>query len=178
LLKAYNNLQQNFTRKCQKISEVQKQVPKKVTKKLLKKIETIKLPPAYEQEDWRSKVAVFLTENNRAKGFSREISNEIMKDPELQENPKMLDIAWSRVLAKNYKSPDQIVGDSSFMENYVFSNENIKKQIISSYINEITKQKSPSVIGSGIKGGMSLLTKSSKPSSLNDAKILAEKMFK
>lgn len=177
LLKAYNNLQAEFTRKCQKLSEIQKQFAEKGDNETSEKDET-NLPPAYEREDWRSKVAVFLTENERAKGFSRQISDEILKDPELQANPNMLEIAWSRVLAKNYKSPDQIISDSSFMENYVLSNEDIKKQILSSYINEIKNNKQPSVIGSGIKGGMSLLTKGSKPANLNDAKILAQKMFK
>src|SRR5574344_1723568 len=80
LLKAYNNLQAEFTRKCQKLSEIQKQVPEKGDNETSHEDETKKLPPAYEQEDWRSKVAVFLTENERAKGFSREISDEILKD--------------------------------------------------------------------------------------------------
>jgi hypothetical protein len=101
-----------------------------------------------------------------------------LKDPGLQANPNMLDIAWAKVLAKNYKSPEQIIGDSSFMENFILSNESIKKKIITSYIDEIQTKKTPSVIGSGVKGGMSLLTKGSKPSSLNDAKVLVEKMFK
>lgn len=177
LLKAYNNLQAEFTRKCQKLSEIQKQNTKKDDIESLKeKIEI--LSPEFEQENWRSKVAVFLTENDKAKGFSREISNEILKDPGLQSNPNMLDIAWARVIARNYKSPEQIIGDSSFMESYILSNENIKKQIISSYISELTNKKTPSVIGSGVKGGMSLLTKGSRPSSLDDAKALAEKMLK
>jgi hypothetical protein len=178
LLKAYDNLQAEFTRKCQKLSEIQKQTVDKDLKETSVEDETGNISPAFEKEDWRSKVAVFLTENDRAKGFSRDISDEILKDPGLQKNPNMLDIAWARVLAKNYKSPDQIAGDSSFMENYVFSNENIKKQIISSYISEVTKQKTPPVIGSGIKGGASLLTKTNRPASLNDAKVLAEKLFK
>ena len=140
LLKAYNNLQAEFTRKCQKLSEIQKQITEKDDIKPLKK-EIEVLSPEFEKEDWRSKVAVFLTENDKAKEFSREISNEILKDPELQSNPNMLDIAWARVISKNYKSPEQIIGDSSFMENYIFSNENIKKQIISSYISELTNKK-------------------------------------
>lgn len=178
LLKAYNNLQAEFTRKCQKLSEVQKQFSEKGDQETSVKDETKDLSPEYEREDWRSKVAVFLTENDRAKGFSREISNEILKDPALKANPNMLDIAWARVLAKNYKSPDQIVSDSSFMQDYVLSNDEIKKQIINSYISEVSNKQSPFVIGSGTKGGMSLLTKTRKPSTLNDAKNLVEKMFK
>ncbi len=178
LLNAYNNLQAEFTRKCQKLSEIQKQISEKDEQETSLKDETKNSSPVYEQEDWRSKVATFLMTNDRARGFSREISDEILKNPELQANSNMLDIAWTRVLARNYKSPDQIASDSSFMENYILSNENIKKQIISSYLNEVKKQNSPSVIGSGIKGGMSLLTKSNKPSNLNDAKVIVEKLFK
>lgn len=178
LLKAYNNLEAEFTRKCQKLSEIQKKISEKGGNETSEKDETKVLPPEYEREDWRSKVAVFLTENERAKGFSREISEEILKDPALKINQNMLDIAWARVLAKNYKSPDQIVSDSSFIQNYVLSNDEIKKQIINSYINEVSSKRSPFIIGSGTKGGMSLLTKGCKPSTLNDAKNLVEKMFK
>ena len=107
-----------------------------------------------------------------------EISDEILKDAELQSSPNMLDIAWARVLAKNYKTPDQIISEDSFLENYILSNEQIKNKIMNSYISEVNKRKSPSVIGSGIKGGVSLLTKGGKPSTLNDAKVLAEKMLR
>ncbi len=178
LLKAYNNLQSEFTRKCQKLSEIQKQTAEKGEIETSQNDETKESSPAFESDDWRSQVAEFLTHNEKAKSFSREISNEILEDPELQKSKSMLDIAWARVLSKNYRTPAQIAKDENFMENYILSDENIKKKVLGSYLTELQKHQAPPVIGSGIKGGMSLLTKSNKPANLNDAKILVEKLFK
>lgn len=177
LLNAYNSLQAEFTRKCQKLSEIQKQnAEKEINETSLKKDEPQNISPAFEQENWQSEVAKFLLKNDTAKEFSREISNEILKDKTLQNSPNMLEIAWARVISKNYKSPKELATEKSFMNEYVLSNENIKKQVIGDYLKEL--KKAPPVIGSGIRGGGTLFAKSNKPSSLSDAKILAEKLFK
>ena len=175
LVNAYNNLQAEFTRKCQKLSEIQKEFAEKEIKETSKD-ETENVSPAYENENWRTRVAEFLMQNEQAKEFSREISNEILNDKNLQNLPDMLEIAWGRVLPKNYKTPDKLASESSFMEKFVLSNDDVKKKVIGNYLDEI--RKAPPVIGSGIKGGISLLTKTSKPNNLNDAKALAEKFFK
>ena len=175
LVNAYNNLQAEFTRKCQKLSEIQKEFAEKETHETSED-ETKPVSPAYENEDWRTRVAEFLVQNEQAKEFSREISNEILKDENLRNSPDMLEIAWGRVLSKNFKTPDKLASESSFMEKFVLSNDDVKKKVIGNYLDEI--RKAPPVIGSGIKGGISLLTKTSKPNNLSDAKALAEKFFK
>lgn len=175
LVNAYNNLQAEFTRKCQKLSEIQKEFAEKETHETSED-ETKPVSPAYENEDWRTRVAEFLVQNEQAKEFSREISNEILKDENLRNSPDMLEIAWGRVLSKKFKTPDKLASESSFMEKFVLSNDDVKKKVIGNYLDEI--RKAPPVIGSGIKGGISLLTKTSKPNNLSDAKALAEKFFK
>ncbi len=175
LVNAYNNLQAEFTRKCQKLSEIQKQIAEKEIEETSLKDETKEISPAFMQEDWRSRVSEFLQKNERASEFSREISNEILQDKNLQTSPNMLEIAYGRVLAKKYKTPDQIASESSFMEKYVLSNEDVRRKIFGSYLSQI--QKAPHVIGAEIKGGVSLLPKKSKPETLNEAKILAEKFL-
>ncbi len=177
LVKAYNNLQAEFTRKCQKLSEVQKQIAEKeIHETSSKQDETKEITPAFETENWRSSVAKFLQQNEKAREFSREISNEILQDKSLQTSPNMLEIAWGRVLSKNFKTPEQIAKESSFMDKYVLNNEDVKRKIFGNYLSQI--QKAPHVIGNEIKGGISLLSKKTKPTNLNDAKSIAVKFFK
>ena len=176
LVNAYNNLQAEFTRKCQKLSEIQKHLAEKETIETSLKDETENVSPAFMQENWRNKVAEFLQKNERASEFSREISKEILDDKSLQTSPNMLEIAWGRVLSKNFKTPEQIASENSFMEKYVLTNEEVSKKVFGNYLSQI--QKAPHVIGGEIKGGLSLFSKKNKPQSLDDAKILAEKLFK
>ena len=172
LLEAYNNLQREFTKKCQKLSELEKHSADN------ENVQKEDVSPAYEKNEWRKEVAEFLTKNKEAKAFSKEISDEIIKDPLLQKSSNMLEIAWSRVLAKNYRSPQELATDNNFMQNFVLGNEEVKKQVFSSYMNDILKNHSPSLIGSGMKGGKPAISASSKPINLDDAKNLVLKMFK
>ena len=176
LLEAYNNLQREFTKKCQKLSELEKQHADNAQKETSLIEETENIAPAFENKEWRSNVADFLRKNEHARGFAREISEEILNDPALQKSNNMLEIAWSRVLSKNYKTPEQIATDSSFLQNFVLGNEEVKKQVFSSYMNDV--QSAPNLIGSGMRGGKSALSVSSKPINLDDAGTLALKFFK
>ena len=62
------------------------------------------------------------------------------------------------------------------MEEFVLSNDEVKKRVLGSYLNEI--RSAPNVIGSSARGGETLFKRVSKPTSLNDAKALAEKLLK
>ena len=174
LLEAYNNLQREFTKKCQRLSELEKNSADNENVSM----QTEVISPAFEKSEWRSVVAEFLTKNEGAKGFSKEISDEILKDPALQKSGNMLEIAWSRVLAKNYRTPEDLASDNNFMQNYVLGNEEVKKQVFSSYLSDVSKNFSPSLIGSGMRGGKSTVSMSSKPNNIADAGNLALKMFK
>lgn len=176
LVKAYNNLQAEFTRKCQKLSEIQKQFAEKEVEETSVKDETVKISPAFENDNWQEEVAKFLQENENAKQFSREISSEILKDKALQSSPNMLELAWARVLSKNFKTPKQMAEESSFISEFVLSNEEVKKQVFGNYLKDL--KAAPPVIGNYVKGGGTLISKVSKPSSLSDAKVLAERFFK
>ena len=178
LLEAYNNLQREFTKKCQKLSEFEKNMADNEGKETSLKDETNNTSPVYENQKWRSVVADFLSSNEYARGFSKEISEEILKDPNLQKSNNMLEIAWSRVLAKNFKTPEQIASDNNFVQNFVLSNEEVKKQVFSSYLTELNARQTPSLIGSGMKGGKAMISKSNKPSTLQDANEIVLKLFK
>ena len=176
LLEAYNNLQREFTKKCQKLSELEKQQTDNV-KLETSQDETKNKAPVYENLNWRSKVADFLSSNEYARKFSKEISAEIINDQNLQSSENMLEIAWSRVLAKNFKTPEQIASDNNFMQNFVLGNEEVKKQVFNSYVSELNSVNVPNLIGAGFKGGKNMITKSNKPTSLKDANQIVLNLF-
>ena len=77
LLSAYNSLQAEFTRKSQRLSELEKQAAEQndAVQQACKTANT----PLYERENWSEIVADFLSSNEDAKPYSKESCNEIME---------------------------------------------------------------------------------------------------
>ncbi len=172
LLTAYNNLQAEFTRKCQRLSELEKQEQEVPAKE-----EMEDKTPVFETEDWQSKVTTFLEQNKDAKKYANEISNYILNDPELQNDKNALDIAWAKVVSQKYKSPESIVSDDKFVDDFVMSNEQIKQKIISQYIQDLEKNKLPPFVTQKQGGNVTFQTEK-KATTLDEAKRLVEAILK
>lgn len=172
LLTAYNNLQAEFTRKCQRLSELEKQEQEVPAKE-----EMEDKTPVFETEDWQSKVTTFLEQNKDAKKYANEISNYILNDPELQNDKNALDIAWAKVVSQKYKSPESIVSDDKFVDDFVMSNEQIKQKIISQYIQDLEKNKLPPFVTQKQGGNVTFQTEK-KATTLDEAKKLVEAILK
>lgn len=166
LLSAYNNLQAEFTKKCQKLSELEKQ-----------NIQTQQAPePVFMNENWSDKVTEFLNQNQDAKNYASEISEYILKNPNLSNKENALEIAWANVIQKNYISPEKMVGDDLFVEKYIMQNQNLKQKILNEYIKQIQTTTPPPVI-STTSGGNIAFAKQKQPLSLSEAKSLVEEIF-
>ena len=159
LLKAYNNLQAEFTKKCQKLSALENEKNKTI----------------FYEEDWNKRVANFLEKNPEAKKYSKEISEKILNSPELKSSENALELAWSSIAMKNYVEPEKVAGDKTFWNSYIFNNEEIKKQVLENYLKEI--KTAPPVI-SGSRGAKLSSKEEYAPKNLNDAKKIVEKFFK
>lgn len=172
LLDAYNELQGEFTRKCQKLSEAEKK---------LQECESKEKPENSEDEHsiefvWNTKISEFLQSHKNASDFVDEITDEIMNDELLSSSEDGLEKAYSRVLEKNYKSAEELVNDENFLENYVFSNEKIKNKIIKEYVNSLQPYQNPiNVNNSGVTRGVAT---GNRVNNLDDAKRIVESMFK
>lgn len=162
LLSAYNSLQAEFTRKCQRLSELEKNEQK--------------VEPIFCKSDWQSKVSNFLAENQDAKKFASEISQEILSNPSLQNSENALDIAWAKVVSKKYKSPDDVINDDKFVNDFVLSNEQIKQKVLSKYIKDIESRKIPPLVTSSQGGDIAFPT-SKKANTLSEARELVEAIF-
>ena len=159
LLKAYNNLQVEFTKKCQKLSALENEKNKTI----------------FYEEDWNKRVANFLEKNPEAKKYSKEISEKILNSPELKSSENALELAWSSIAMKNYVEPEKLASDKTFLNSYIFNNEEIKKKVLENYLKEI--KTAPPVI-SGSRGAKLSSKEDYAPKNLNDAKKIVEKFFK
>ena len=173
LLDAYNELQGEFTRKCQKLSEVEK----KLQESELKCVPEQQEAKLSENEfAWQSKISEFLQSHEKASDFVEEITNEIISDEDLKNQEDGLEKAYSRVLEKKYSKTEELVEDEEFLEKFIFSNEKIKNKIIKEYVNSLQFFQSPiNINNSGVTRGVA---SSNNVSSLEDAKRVVENMFK
>ena len=163
LYKAYNELQSEFTRKCQRLSELEQ-----------KSQDNAVIAPSENETSWQDQVGDFIKNHRLAKLYSKEISNELLNDDSLKNNKHGLEIAYSKVLESKFKSNEEIINDEAFLNDYVFNNENIKKQIINNYINSLNKV--PTVLSSG--ASMVTFAPTHSPTSLEEAKSMVEDMLK
>lgn len=167
LLKAYNNLQAEFTKKCQAISEMKSKIENDEEKNSL---------PIYHRQDWAERVGLFLEKNKEAQPFAKQIAETILKDENLAKNESALEIAFAKIASSNYISPQKVIEDENFVENYVLNNDKIKKAVLNLYIKDISSKKSPSVIGS--KAGTSqVLYKTPSANTLSEAKQIVKQML-
>ena len=73
LEEAYINLQSEFTRKCQKLSELEKENSN--LKEVENKTTEQKLEPFYEKAEWNDYVKQFLKDNDSAKNYATDDSD-------------------------------------------------------------------------------------------------------
>ena len=162
LLEAYNNLQSEFTKKCQALSKLQNEDNRKL--------------PLFMEEDWDNRVKSFLENNPQAKEFSDCISKKILSDREIVMSENPLQLAWESVMKENFKSPKKLMEDPEFIEEYVLKNTEIKKKIIDEYFKGLNVSTSP-IVMTGVGGG-SVLTPPNRPKTLKDANRIATEMLK
>ncbi len=133
--------------------------------------------PLYLSDDWSAAVTKFFETNEKAYKFSKEIAKEILSDKALANNPSSLEIAYMRVLEKNYVNKDDLLMNEHFVDELVLKNEKIVQKIIQNYLKAIKEKSSPTLITGKKVSGVGL-TPQDKPKNLEEAKKLMELIFK
>lgn len=161
LMKAYNNLHSEFTKKCQTLNELLREN---------KNVDNA-IAPTFENNNWQENVDKFLKTHPQAKSFTKQITEEISSDKVFYSGENSLEIAYSKVLEKeNSRLADALNGEN--LLNLI--NEETKEQIINDYLKQVNS--SPFLITS--KGGNNVVTSYKKPYSVNEAGEMAKKLFK
>ena len=165
LYSAYNNLQAEFTKKCQKLSELQKSVEQNC--------EMIESSPVldYMSEDWECQVSNFLKIHPEAKDYASKISEEKLKEPSLS-----LEQSYDRVLAREYREPKKLIEDDEFLNTYIFNSEKIKNKVLQDYFSSLENNPIPTLMSKG--AGAITAGQPEKVDSLVEAGKLAINLFK
>ena len=133
LLHAYGELEKEFTRRSQR----------------LKELENASREPFRTDEDWKAAVDKFFEETPSAKVFAKDIANEIISHPELKQNKNCLNIALTRALVSKFRTPEQMMNDGQFLKDYVLTSQAVKDAVIAEYLQGLKAGEPPFVLGGG-----------------------------
>ena len=194
LLTAYNNLQAEFTRKCQLLKSLQQdkidgenkpadstedseieENNEKITKNSENNDENAKLSSDLSaggeennQDDYLQSLSQFLEENELAKDYAEEIENYLQGNR--IKNP--YEDAWANVVLNHIK----VKQSDPLISRYVLTSDDVKNKIIENYLKELSNQKPPYVISS--QGGQRVSgVIPDSPKTLEEAKKLVNNMF-
>lgn len=158
LLKAYNSLQTEFTKKSQKLSELENSNTE------------------FTREERLTKAIKQLEQNhNIATRFSNEIKTAL-QDKETGDYETCVKDELIKNLAKTYKTADEYIADEEFLNKFVYSNKNIRDNIIRDYLTSLTNI-TPVKVMSNISGSIPV-SPPNIPTTIKDAGRLAKNIIK
>lgn len=157
LLKAYSNLEAEFTKKSQKLAALEIE-SEKIKNEVSKQAET------------ERKVDEFVTRFEAIKPFSSALKESLIKD----ENCNLYEVAMG-ILTNNYKSAESFIKDEEFLNNYIYSNNQIKEKILKDYVSKVT-QNSPIKVETS--SSSISLTPPRVPKTIKEAGMMAKSIIK
>lgn len=188
LLNAYTHLQAEFTRKSQKLAELEKKanadsLSQKQSALQPSETETIL---ASENKDCiaspeidssvSDKILQFVLENPNAKDYIEDIKQEIENQTQLLNIDGGLGIAFRLAQEKRKYTPAELM-QSAQMQQYILSDKNITTKIIDEYIKSLAEQKTAPKIMSGNSKAMVFSPNENQPQTLADANKIFSKML-
>ena len=117
-------------------------------------------------------MAKFLESNFDASSYADEIKQRFQSVNIKNSDP--FAVAWAEVLISHIKEGDKL--SDPIINQYVLSDENVRKKIVEDYLVQLNKSKPPIVISSQSGERLSGVMPDS-PKTLDDAKRLVGKMF-
>lgn len=152
LLEAYENLEKEFTKKCQRLSELEKDKTQEENNLNLE-IDT--------------KLKAFLSDNGEATSYSEMLKEKVLNDDSLKKMDDPFSYVWAEMVFDRLKGSNN--SDENILTDYIMNNEKIKNMVIENYVNQLTENKSPiKISSSGKRVATSVVTQ--KPETLSDAK--------
>lgn len=118
LVKAYNSLQAEFTKKSQRVSELENQI------KPVEKLDKIK-----------AIVTRWTSEYSCLEPFSEQLRENLSaQEGDLE---KLAEQNVINMLAEKIVTPESLVKDKDFLLNYVFNNEEVKSAFLTEYLSKL-----------------------------------------
>lgn len=158
LFDAYNNLQSEFTRKCQKLAEIEKE-------------KTAQESSASAEEN---SLREFLSKNQEAVVYVDELKTRVLNDEKLQKEKDPYGTAWAGFLYEKLTSPNR--SQEPIVKDFVLKDEKLKNLVIENYVLQLQKQNAPIVMSSN-SGERVTKVATPKPDSFENAKSVALDIF-
>jgi len=158
LLKAYNSLQTEFTKKSQRLSELENS-----------KTEFTR------EEKINKAIEELIQSHDIAQNFKDNIKSAV-KDIDSDDYKQVVKDELLKNLARNYKSPNQYIEDEEFVKQYIYNNQQIRDNIIREYLTDLTNT-SPVKVVSNISGSIPI-SPPNVPATIQDAGKLAKNIIK
>lgn len=192
LLNAYTSLQAEFTRKSQKLKELEKQVntdtlsPKESA--LQPQTDKSSNVTASENKDCittgqslenkvNNSLIAFVETNAEATEYLEDIKNELLESSELLDMGGGIEIAYRLAKEKHKSLPAELVTDAQFIQEYILSNPQITSMVIDEYIKSLAQKNITPKIMSGQSKAMVFSPNENKPQTLADANKIFSKML-
>lgn len=172
LMDAYENLQSEFTKKCQLLSQYQKDKTEQAEEDQNNVIAGEKKPQEEENGFSQDAFALFLENNDEANMYRAEIEQRFGSAAAKSQSP--YEVAWANVLLSHLKEGDKV--SDPLINQYVLSDENVRNKIIESYLHDLNNSKPPITISSR-SGDRVASAPPERPKTLAEAKRLVDKMF-
>lgn len=153
LLRAYGELERQFTKKSQRLKELERELEE----------------PFASEEEWKNAVDKFFERTPSAKPFAKDIANEIISNPQLKNDRNCLNIALTSVLLSKFKTPEELMNDGQFLDNYVLCSDKVKDAVIAGYLNGLRNSAPPMTLSNG---GLQCVAPARKIKSIEEAGIL------
>lgn len=154
LYHAYNSLQSEFTKKCQKLAEIEKD----------------KMMNAVSDEELESGLKSFLLENQEAYSYVDEIKSRVFSDEKLRTQEKPFDKVWAEMLYEKLTSSNK--ANEPLVQDFILKDEKIKDLVIQNYVKGLEENKAPLVM-SNEAGERVARVATPKPDSFEQAKQVA-----
>ena len=165
LLDAYNNLQTEFTKKCQLLSSIQQD---KMKENIEKNSQNEEKSEENSEINAENDLISFLKDNEMAETFREELQSRI------NEKQSPYEKAWASIVLSHVKNDDKKT-DDPIINQYILKDEKLKNKIIEIYLNELNSTKPPVMISS--QGERISTVTETTPANLAEAKERVKKMF-
>ena len=188
LLNAYNNLHAEFTRRSQRLAELEKEVN---AEQLSQENNSALQSPneagneasennacltQFNNADLAEKILIFTQEYPESVNSVEDIRSELLQNKGLVSMPNGVEIAYRLVKERQKYEPAEIINNAQFVKEYILPNNQVTTLIIDEYIKSLAKENVPKLIG-GESKAMVFSPNDKAPQTLADANKIFSKML-
>lgn len=160
LLSAYNALEAEFTKRCQKLKEAQLQIEN------LQSSDT-EMANSNGKFDCDRGCDTLDTREDLCIGNVNQLPEKVA----LVEEEEVLNVPRGQAEKDYFLRLKEFLADEEFVDKYILSNESVSNRAILQYLMELSKTEKVNTLG---RGGSCVMTPIDKPRTLSEAKRLAD----